>query len=324
MIHASARSRQPSHTAWTRKRLLHERAIALGHAIDASSAQTYNSHLQSYLTFCKLHNFPIGPTADTLSFYVVFMSHHISPKSVGAYLSGICNTLEPHFPSFRKIRHDNLVKRTLAGMKKLRGSAGPNLLLLLARFNTGEYEDKLFLAILLAGFHSLMRLGELTQPDAKVKRSFTKLTMCHSPNITADKFSFHLPYHKGDHFFEGNTILIEARSRSELCPLIHISSYVADRDAQFALYPELWLTSVGEVPTYSWFIKRLRSMLGSDVAGHSLRSGGATALALARVCDDLIQAIGRWASDTFRIYIRKHPVLLHALIHGKPAFSTST
>jgi hypothetical protein len=58
--------------------------------------------------------------------------------------------------------------------------------------------------------------------------------------------------------------------------------------------------------------------------GHSLRSGGATALALMGVCDDLIQAIGRWASDTFRIYIWKHPVLLQALIHGKPAFSLST
>jgi hypothetical protein len=104
MIHASAWSRQPSCTAWTRECLLHERAIALSHTIDESSAKMYSSHLQSYLTFCKLHDFSIDPTADTLSFYVVFMSHHISPKSVSAYLSGICNTLEPHsHPSVKSV-----------------------------------------------------------------------------------------------------------------------------------------------------------------------------------------------------------------------------
>jgi hypothetical protein len=63
-----------------------------------------------------------------------------------------------------------------------------DLLLLLAKFDTGEYEDKLFLVILLTGFHGLMRLGEVTQPDAKVKRSFSKLTMRHSLNITPHTF----------------------------------------------------------------------------------------------------------------------------------------
>jgi hypothetical protein len=166
-----------------------------------------------------------------------------------------------------------------------------------------------------------MRLGELTQPDARSKRSFSELTMRHSLSIMPDNYSFHLPYHKGDRFFEGNTILIESWPGSPVCPHKLLSSYVTTCDFRFPLYPELWLTSAGEVPTYSWFITRLQKVLGVEVAGHSLRSGGATALALAGVCNDLIQAIGRWASDTFCIYIHKHPILLQALIHGKPAFS---
>ena len=121
MIVAPSRSRQPLQEAWTHKHLLHEQVIALGHMIDHSLAQTYNSHLQSYLTFCKLHNFAIKPTTDTLSFYIIFMAHHINPRSVGAYLSGICNMLEPHFPTVCTICNGPLVSKTLAGSKKLCG-----------------------------------------------------------------------------------------------------------------------------------------------------------------------------------------------------------
>jgi len=102
MIRVSTGSRQPQHVAWTLEWLVHEQAIALGHSIESSSALTYNSHLQSYLAFCKLHNRHIEPTPETLSFYVVFMCHHINPWSMSAYLSGICNTLEPHFQDIWK------------------------------------------------------------------------------------------------------------------------------------------------------------------------------------------------------------------------------
>jgi hypothetical protein len=97
-------SRQPLRTPWTRERLVHERAVALGCAIEPGTASSYSSALQSYLAFCKSHNFPIDPTPDTLSFFVVFMCHHIKPKSVESYLSGICNQLEPFFPIVRESR----------------------------------------------------------------------------------------------------------------------------------------------------------------------------------------------------------------------------
>jgi len=53
-----------------------------------------------YLAFCKLHNRHIEPTPETLSFMWFFMCHHINPWSMSAYLSGICNTLEPHFKTY--------------------------------------------------------------------------------------------------------------------------------------------------------------------------------------------------------------------------------
>ena len=165
MIRLSARSRQPQRTAWSNERLLHEHALALGHAIESSTAITYTSHLQLYLSFCKLHHLPITPTIDTFSFYVVYMCHHINPCLVATYLSGICNNLEPYFPSVRTIRNNPLVIRSLTGMKKLKGSIPTHcrcalneedLVYLVKIFSTSLYDDCLFLAILLTGFYGLM------------------------------------------------------------------------------------------------------------------------------------------------------------------------
>jgi hypothetical protein len=48
--------------------------------------------------------------------------------------------------------------------------------------------------------------------------------------------------------------------------------------------------------------------------------GGATRLAELGAAPDLIQAAGRWSSETFKIYIRKNPVILQAMLFGRPTF----
>jgi hypothetical protein len=324
-------SRQPHRAAWSRERLEHERAVALGNAIDALSAAAYSSALQSYVTFCRSHNFPIDPTPDTLSFYTVFMCHHIKPNSVNAYLSGICNELEPFYPHARLNRRHQLVARTLRGCKKLRAVATTRkrplrraeLSSLHDRYmSSTEHNDLLFFVILLVGFHALMRLGELVWPDKKALQDYRKVTKRDSVELLPEGFSFFLPGHKADRFFEGNRIILQ-RNASGDDPDIPFRKYLASRDRLFPFHPELWLRADGSIPTRSWFIRRLRQHFPSDVAGHSLRAGGATALAQAGIPPHIIQAIGRWASDTFQIYIRQHPVLLAAFLFGRTATSTS-
>lgn len=84
-------------------RLILERSILLGMAINLTTAASYNSAVNSYLTFCKLHNLAPEPSPDTFSLYITWQSAHIDPKSVDSYLSGICNNLEPFYPDVRKI-----------------------------------------------------------------------------------------------------------------------------------------------------------------------------------------------------------------------------
>lgn len=94
-----------------------------------------------------------------------------------------------------------------------------------------------------------------------------------------------------------------------------MARYILSRDRLFAPLPEMWLKRDGQRPQRSWFMSRLRLFCPPDIAGHSLRAGGATFLAQQGVSLDIIQALGRWSSDTFRSYIRIHPTLLHASLH---------
>lgn len=308
-------------------RLINERSISLGYSLDTSSFGAYTSALNSYITFCNLHNLPIDPTPDTLSFYVVFLSSHIEPRSVNSYLSGICRQLEPFFPDIRKNRKTILVSRTMAGCMRRFGTpvkrkapfSHANLLFVLDSLASHPSHDNLlFIAILFTGFHALLRLGELVFPDKKNLRNYRKIALRHTVSILPTQYSFFLPSHKGDRFFEGNTILVQKITTST-DPYIHFLAYIESRDKLFPLNPELWLTSRGCVPTRHWFISRLRKIFPKMFAGQSLRSGGATSLAEAGADLETIRAAGCWSSTAFRIYLRKNPVLLHAIIFGRPA-----
>jgi hypothetical protein len=89
--------------------------------------------------------------------------------------------------------------------------------------------------------------------------------------------------------------------------------YIESQNWLFPFHLQLWLKSDGSIPLQSWFIKRLHCYFGSDIAGQSLWAGGATAMAEG-AAPQLIKGAGRWSSSAFECYIRKNPVVLHALI----------
>ncbi|PPQ85183.1 hypothetical protein CVT25_004190 [Psilocybe cyanescens] len=303
MIVSGVRSRQPKREPWSYERLLHERARALGQSIDTSTWKMYGSALNSYLNFVRMHDLPVNPTPETLSFFTVYQSHQIKPDSVDTYLSGICQQLEPYFPEVRTARKSMLVKRTLDGCKRLRGVPTNRKRALTmddlnivadAYSHSPSHDDRLFLSMLLTGFFALMRLGELAVPDDP--------TLFNPMKISKRR----------------NVIIIQKHSQT-IDPHFHFKSYLRSRDSLHPFSSALWLRADGSIPSRSFFISRLRKFFDSDVAGQSMRSGGATSLAESGVPPHLIQAIGRWASEAFKIYIRKNPVLMQALLFGRAA-----
>ena len=327
MIKSHVKSKQRARVAWTRERLLRERDLALGQSIDIVTWKNYGSALNSYLNFVRLHQFPVEPTPDILSFFTVYTSTYIKPDSVDTYLSGICHQLEPYFPNVRENRKSMLCKRTLAGCKRLRGVPTTrkraltmdDLVQVITFYSKSESHDDLFFVTqLLSGFFALHRLGELTVPDDTSLIDHRKIIARTSVTLSNDDYRYFLPSHKGDRTFEGNTVIVQ-RHYGSIDPLFHFKKYLASRDRLFPFSSDLWLRADGSRPNRTFFIRRMRSFFATDVAGQSMRAGGATSLAENGVPPHLIQAIGRWASSAFQIYIRKNPVLLQALLFGRAA-----
>ena len=322
--HPTIRPRQRKREPWSMERLRHEQALALGEAIDLSTRKTYGSALNSYLNFVLLHHLPVEPTDDTLSLYTVWTAHFIKPDSVDSYLSGIAHQLEPFFPDVRKARASMLVKRTLRGCKQMRGTAITrkraltldDLGRVISHYSaSSDHDDLLFVTGFLTGFFALLRLGELSFPDDESIRDWRKVTKCSSVVVQDDLYGFDLPHHKADPFFEGNHIIV-CRDQFRHNPLFHFRAYLASRDRLFPFASPLWLTKKGEVPTRSFFTSRLRRFFDSSVGGQSMRAGGATSLAEHGVPPSIIQAMGRWSSAAFLIYIRKSPALIQGLLYS--------
>jgi len=112
-------SRQPKRWPWTIDELKHVRAMALANAVDHSTCHLYGSALNSWLVFVQMHHFPIEPNTETLSFFIVYMSHHINPRSVKSYLSGLVQQLELEFPSIHNIRSSRFINKVMCGCLKL-------------------------------------------------------------------------------------------------------------------------------------------------------------------------------------------------------------
>ena len=333
MITSNLPSRQPKREVWSRARLQHERAITLGHSIDATTSRNYSSALNSYLDFVKKHQFDVEPTAETLSYYTVYLSHYIKPDSVDTYLSGICQQLEPIFPNVRLNRKAPLVRQTLDGCKQLKAVATTrkhaltirDLITVIEHYsNSSDHDDLLFVAQIrvIVGFFALMRLGELTFPDDKTLHNPAKSSKRTSVTTENDSFKFFLPGHKADRFFEGNNIVL-MKTTDGINVFQHFANYLNSRDHMYPFSSPLWIRKNGTVPTRRFFIEHLRQHFNRNIAGQSMRAGGATALAENGIPPSLIQAMGRWSSDTFRIYVRKNPVLIQAMIHSKSITSLS-
>ena len=250
----------------------------MGMALEWSSITAYNSHLDSYLTFCHIHDCLITPTVDTLSFFIVYMSAHIRPDSGVVYLAGVCNHLESEFPEVHQHRTNPIVKHTLAGClcrAWQQPSHKPPLDLtnlyhvLQLTTPVSSHDELLFAALLGTGFFALMHLGELVWPDSIQLQSYHKVILRQTLAINTNGYLFTLPTHKTARLGHGNTILVRTFPASP-DPVPIMLNYVRSHDHLFYSSPELWLTGDRHVSTHAWFTRHLRKVCGIKFSGHSM------------------------------------------------------
>lgn len=179
---------------------------------------------------------------------------------------------------------------------------------------SSSFDDLLFLTLVLVGFNQLLCLSELCVPDDVRLFDIRRIMKRHQVSISLHTIRLLLPGHKADRFFTGSTLLI-CNSNISISPFPFLLRYIKKRDTLFPWLPSLWIRSNGSLPTRSWFLRQLHHHFPPSISGHSMRAGGATALAAQGVPDDRIRILGRWSSDAYQLYLRQHVHIVTARLY---------
>ena len=270
---------------------------------------------------------PYDPNEDQLALYVASLTmarpgkpHGLAQKSIRVYLSAIA-----HFHALENKRDPKEGKpqfaKMLTGVKRMQGTASkpkrPITLSLLKEMKkhipTGTLEGMVHWAVLCMGVHGLFRLGELLPPTGEG----TPLTRTEVTWVSGDHVTVFLKKSKVDRYGAGTYVNLFATG-DETCPLEALRSVhrmQAAKGMNVTHDVPLFKTGKGVIDKKS-VIALLKRTVGAvakrlphlglqskDFAGHSLRRGGATSLALRGVRESILRMLGRWKSDAVNLYI---------------------
>lgn len=134
------------------------------------------------------------------------------------------------------------------------------------------------------------------------------------PDATHARLS--LPASKTDPFRKGVTITLTAAPGRPTCPIDALKRLFNElpRDGNEPLFEQ----PDGKALSHPFFVGAIRKTLSKAginphlYAGHSFRRGASSAAAAAGYSDYEIQLLGRWRSDSYKLYIENDPArILH-------------
>jgi hypothetical protein len=159
--------------------------------------------------------------------------------------------------------------------------------------------------IMSCAFYGCHRMRELMQKNGDGLFDWWKIIKQASLISKNGYAQYHLPYHKGDPFYCGTDILFTSQDVTD--PISLLQEYVAQHDGHHGARATLFLRENGSHPTQSWFDMKFFTILDRRFGGHSPCAGYTTFLASLGVSETIIQAIGRWSSKVWKIYVQENP-----------------
>lgn len=221
--------------------------------------------------------------------------------------------------------HSPQLERIVAGIRRLRGEAGTKerrpltkdiLMQLLSQLDQSTREGATYYASFCLAFAAFLRIGEFTYSTSdRQDDDFSKWFLTRrSVRLYDNYLELTLPASKTDPFRQGITLTIAAIN-DEACPVQALRHL-------FQKWPATSTSPLFEEPKKGDFTRDtvttvLRLMLRSagiegHYSGHSFRRGAATSAREAGLSDEEIQLLGRWKSDSYRLYIVTHPARILA------------
>lgn len=293
----------------------------LTQGLASSTRKSYASAQKKFTSFChqlgKLHSSgsPCPTDEWTLCLFATFLARSIQHSSIKVYLSGVrALHIEQGFadPLVNCLR----LQRVIRGIKRSQGSPSSNrlpitdslMLVIWKSLDLHLADHCMFWAACTLGYFGFLRAAEFTVPNLAGFSPVIHLTV---QDIAVDAISspscmrVKIKASKTDPFRKGSDIHIGLGSYP-LCAIHAMMAYLSLRGNSSG---PLFLLHDGHPLSRPLLTNWLRQIMASagitgNFSSHSFRIGAATVAARNGIPDHQIQALGRWTSNAYQLYIR--------------------
>jgi len=297
---------------------------------------SYGAGLLVYHVFCDSRNIPEQERApantNLISMFISILSGLYSGRTIHGYIYGVraWHTVN----GLPWALHEDQISTMLKGATKL---APPNtkqdrwqpvtveIIAAIGRTLTlNEPFDAAFFACLTIVFYSAARVGEFTLRRLTAFNPAEHITLAHVRDDT-DRNGFHtkvfaLPRTKSS---QNGEEVNWARQSGPTDPLTafenHLKVNSPPIDGPLFAYKKDRTHRPLTRQTFISHLKKAAKMAGhDDVQGHGIRIGATLEYLLRGIPFDVMKVKGRWASDAFRLYLRKHNQILAPYMQAMP------
>ena len=302
--------------------------LGISHKINKSYLSVTNRY-QNLALSNRWHNpdgfiWPIS--LSHLLAYIATVHKSINPSTLLSYLSALNNKHASMGLKWNHIRYDsstlrtlNLIKRSYVHKptKKAEIITRSHLQFISNHKFPDELETLLFRAIAFIAFYDLAHLEELIQPSSNPTHNtlyINNIAIHSEANPPCVLIQLPMAKTRNSAFPD---ILVIHQTFDDLCLIKIISSYIKARLALNLRTDPQYLFSYkdGSLANKRWFLQKLNEIFPhKHLSGHGFRVGGITELILRGLPPYIVQLAGRWSSDTFEEYIRRHPLVLNAYV----------
>ena len=305
-------------------RLLREVRRSRRSAFSEGSHSNLRSQFRSYFAFCfKFRRTPLPADIDTVCAYAQFLSRSVKHGTIANYLSGL-KMLHILLGYPYPFTGDPSLRLLLRGLHRLNphvpNRAPPitptHLLQVHAHLDHQDSLECTVFACSLFLFFTLSRVGSVLPRSAKKAKSSRSL----SKSLTRDRVDLRHPDFAIVTFLHTKTIQFGQRvlqipllrSDTALCPvaaykhaldLVRSSRHLAAFSYSDAGGHILPLLPRGFIDVFRRLLARAGVQDAHRFRGHSFRRGGASWAFDCGVPGELIQIMGDWKSDAYRVYL---------------------
>lgn len=307
------------------------------HAYAEATRETYGSGLLTFHVFCDSKTIPEHQRAPAshivISSFITSMAGHYSAKTIVNYVCGVraWHILHGVTWAFNEMEIDTLLKASisLAPATAKRSKREPYTIDLMTaihqQLDHNNPLDAAVFACLTTTFFATARTGEFTVPrldgfDPAIHVKLSNVNDTHDRQNLAMK-TFFLPRTKAAP--EGEEVSW-AKQEGPTDPEKAFSNHLRVNDPPHngALFAYRHKDSYRPL-TKTKFIQRLASATKAagrqPVQGHGIRIGSTLEYLLRNVPFDVVKVKGRWASDAFLVYLRRHAQILAPYMQATPA-----